>query len=161
MLKHGLISTEEMWQELVSFDLDKPDLKHLQQMVADSVKVKERIVEEDPHEHGIRKALNLGHTFGHAFESWALKRNPILHGYAVAFGLICELYLSAVKDSWRIFKVMFKFLASSLSATLIDLAVFYLSMRFFGGAFGRFAELILIYLIFSYNYSIIFKSSGI
>ena len=100
MLKHGLISTEEMWQELVSFDLDKPDLKHLQQMVADSVKVKERIVEEDPHEHGIRKALNLGHTFGHAFESWALKRNPILHGYAVAFGLICELYLSAVKTGF-------------------------------------------------------------
>lgn len=100
MLKHGLISTEEMWQELVSFNLDKPDLKHLQQMVADSVKVKERIVEEDPHEHGIRKALNLGHTFGHAFESWALKRNPILHGYAVAFGLICELYLSAVKTGF-------------------------------------------------------------
>ena len=64
-------------------------------MVADSVKVKERIVEEDPHEHGIRKALNLGHTFGHAFESWALKRKPILHGHAVAFGMICELYLSA------------------------------------------------------------------
>lgn len=100
MLKHGLISTEEMWTELVNFDLDKPDLKHLQQMVADSVKVKERIVDEDPHEHGIRKALNLGHTFGHAFESWALKRNPILHGYAVAFGLICELYLSAVKTGF-------------------------------------------------------------
>lgn len=100
MLKHGLISTEEMWIELVNFDLEMPDLKHLQQMVADSVKVKERVVEEDPHEHGIRKALNLGHTFGHAFESWALKRMPILHGYAVAFGLICELYLSAVKTGF-------------------------------------------------------------
>lgn len=95
MLKHGLISTEDMWKELITFDLANPDLKHLQQMVADSVKVKERIVEEDPHEHGIRKALNLGHTFGHAFESWALKRKPILHGHAVAFGMICELYLSA------------------------------------------------------------------
>ena len=95
MLKHGLISTEDMWKELITFDLANLDLKHLQQMVADSVKVKERIVEEDPHEHGIRKALNLGHTFGHAFESWALKRKPILHGHAVAFGMICELYLSA------------------------------------------------------------------
>ena len=95
MLKHGLISTEDMWKELITFDLANPDLKHLQQMVADSVKVKERIVEEDPHEQGIRKALNLGHTFGHAFESWALKRKPILHGHAVAFGMICELYLSA------------------------------------------------------------------
>ena len=97
MLKHGLISNEQMWAELLNFDLEHPDFKHLQQMVADSVKVKEHIVEEDPHERNIRKALNLGHTFGHAFESWALKRKPILHGYAVAFGLIPELYLSVTK----------------------------------------------------------------
>lgn len=98
MLKHGLISDEEQWSELVNFNLGSPDLKKLQTMVADSIKVKERIVEEDPHEHGIRKALNLGHTFGHAFESLAMRRNsPILHGYAVAFGLVCELYLSCLK----------------------------------------------------------------
>lgn len=100
MLKHGLISQETMWAELVSFDLQHPDLKQLQRMVADSVQVKERIVNEDPKEHGIRKALNLGHTFGHAFESWALKRTPILHGYAVAYGLIPELYLSVVKTGF-------------------------------------------------------------
>ena len=100
MLKHGLISTETMWEELVSFDLNQPDLKQLQRMVGDSVKVKEHIVELDPHEKGIRKALNLGHTFGHAFESWALKRKPILHGYAVAFGLIPELYLSVAKTGF-------------------------------------------------------------
>lgn len=100
MLKHGLISEETMWAELVSFDLQHPDLKQLQRMVADSVQVKERIVNEDPKEHGIRKALNLGHTFGHAFESWALKRTPILHGYAVAYGLIPELYLSVVKTGF-------------------------------------------------------------
>ena len=97
MLKHGLISDEKTWNELITFPLMQPDLKKLQCMVAESVKVKERIVEQDPHEQGIRKALNLGHTFGHAFESWALKRSPILHGYAVAFGLICELYLSCFK----------------------------------------------------------------
>lgn len=100
MLKHGLISTEAMWEELLNFDLANPDLKQLQRMVGDSVKVKERIVEQDPHEKGIRKALNLGHTFGHAFESWALKRKPILHGYAVAFGLIPELYLSVAKTGF-------------------------------------------------------------
>jgi 3-dehydroquinate synthase len=66
-------------------------------MVAESVQVKERIVEEDPHEHGIRKALNLGHTAGHAFESWAMKHTPVLHGYAVAWGIIPELYLAAKK----------------------------------------------------------------
>lgn len=97
MLKHGLISDESTWAELVGFDLAKPDLKKLQLMVGKSVKVKERIVEKDPHEGGIRKALNLGHTFGHAFESWSLRRTPVLHGYAVAFGLIPELYLSAAK----------------------------------------------------------------
>jgi 3-dehydroquinate synthase len=108
MLKHGLISNEEHWSELLRFDLSTPDLGQLKSMVAESVQVKERIVEADPTEQGLRKALNLGHTFGHAFESFSLKSAmqsskegnstcPLLHGYAVAFGLICELYLSTVK----------------------------------------------------------------
>lgn len=100
MLKHGLISNDDMWRELVTFDILNPDLDKLRDMVADSVKVKQRIVEEDPHEHGIRKALNVGHTIGHAFESFALKRKPILHGYAVAYGMVCELYLSARKTGF-------------------------------------------------------------
>ena len=100
MLKHGLISNEKMWAELINFDLVQPDLQQLQTMVADSVAVKQRIVTEDPLEQGIRKALNLGHTVGHAFESFALKHSPILHGYAVAYGLISELYLSTVKTGF-------------------------------------------------------------
>lgn len=101
MLKHGLISGSEMWKELVAFDLGRPDLGELRRMVSDSVRVKERIVEEDPTEHGLRKALNLGHTVGHAFESLAMRRGkPVLHGYAVAFGLVCELYLSVVREGF-------------------------------------------------------------
>lgn len=100
MLKHGLISNEQMWAELLTFDLEHPDLQKLQAMLADSVKVKQRIVTEDPLEQGIRKALNLGHTVGHAFESFALKCKPILHGYAVAYGLISELYLSTIKTGF-------------------------------------------------------------
>ena len=100
MLKHGLISNEPMWAELMNFDVEEPDLGKLRQMVADSVAVKQRIVTEDPTEQGIRKALNLGHTAGHAFESLALKRTPVLHGYAVAWGLICELYLSCIKTGF-------------------------------------------------------------
>ena len=100
MLKHGLISNKKMWAELINFDLAQPDLQQLQTMVADSVAVKQRIVTEDPLEQGIRKALNLGHTVGHAFESFALKHSPILHGYAVAYGLISELYLSTVKTGF-------------------------------------------------------------
>ncbi len=101
MLKHGLISDTEMWAELVNFDLDSPDYAQLSRMLADSVKVKERIVAADPHEHGIRKALNVGHTAGHALESWSMRHGcPILHGYAVAFGIIVELYLSAAKTGF-------------------------------------------------------------
>ncbi len=95
MLKHGLISDEEQWARLMRFSLEDINYDELQQMVADSVAVKERIVTEDPTERGIRKALNLGHTVGHAFESLALAESrPVLHGYAVAWGLVCELYLS-------------------------------------------------------------------
>lgn len=95
MLKHGLISDVETWAELMRFDLQQADYELLRTMVAKSVAVKERIVDEDPLEHGIRKALNLGHTVGHAFESLAMAENrTVLHGYAVAWGLVCELYLS-------------------------------------------------------------------
>lgn len=67
-------------------------------LVAKSVQVKERIVEQDPTEKGLRKALNLGHTTGHALESLAMEQGrTVLHGYAVAWGLVCELYLSVVK----------------------------------------------------------------
>lgn len=95
MLKHGLISHTKAWAELLAFDLEHVDYAHLQRLVADSVAVKERVVQEDPFEKGIRKALNLGHTAGHALESLALAEGrTVLHGYAVAWGLVCELYLS-------------------------------------------------------------------
>ena len=100
MLKHGLISNDKMLGELLTFDIEQPDLIQLKRMVAESVAVKQRIVTEDPTEKGIRKALNLGHTAGHAFESFALTHNPVLHGYAVAWGLIVELYLSAIKTGF-------------------------------------------------------------
>ena len=100
MLKHGLIHTPAMLADLLTFNIEQPDLSELQRMVAESVQVKQRIVLEDPTEQGLRKALNLGHTVGHAFESLALQRQPVLHGYAVAWGLVCELYLSCVKTGF-------------------------------------------------------------
>ena len=104
MLKHGLISNEGMWAELLNFDVENITstdlLEKLGTMVSKSVAVKQDIVAEDPTEHGIRKALNLGHTAGHAFESLALKRKAILHGYAVAYGLVVELYLCCVKTGF-------------------------------------------------------------
>lgn len=98
MIKHALIDTQAEWDEIVNFDLEDVDFEILQELVTRSIRIKERIVEEDPKEQNIRKALNLGHTFGHAFESISYKQNrPVLHGYAVMWGLLCELYLSHIK----------------------------------------------------------------
>jgi 3-dehydroquinate synthase len=98
MLKHGLIHSKPHWDELLAFDLNNIDYELLNEMIARSVAVKEYFVVKDPTEKNIRKALNLGHTAGHAFESIALHQHrPILHGYAVAYGLIVELYLSSKK----------------------------------------------------------------
>lgn len=96
MLKHGLISGKDVYDKLLAYDIaNSNDKDYLLKLLEESVNVKKRIVEEDPTEKGIRRALNLGHTAGHAFESLALKReDPIPHGYAVAWGLIVELILS-------------------------------------------------------------------
>lgn len=101
MLKHGLISNTEHWAELLNFPTDKLDYAKLKALVGKSVQIKEDIVEQDPYEQGIRKALNLGHTVGHAFESLSFEEDrPVLHGYAVAWGVVCELYLSSVKTGF-------------------------------------------------------------
>ena len=97
MLKHALISSREMLAEVM--EAECPSSSLLERNVA----VKQRVVLEDPTEQGLRKALNLGHTVGHAFESLALRRGtPVLHGYAVAWGLVCELYLSVVKTGFPV-----------------------------------------------------------
>jgi 3-dehydroquinate synthase len=97
MMKHALIDSIETYTSVLSFDIgSKPtDYARLNQMIARSVAIKERIVAEDPKEHGIRKALNIGHTIGHAIESLSFTtHSPLLHGHAVAVGIVGELYLS-------------------------------------------------------------------
>ncbi len=95
MLKHGLLTSDKELERLLAFDILNPNYDLLQDLVARSVDVKQHIVDEDPTEKGLRKALNLGHTAGHALESLALKEGrTVLHGYAVAWGLVMELYLS-------------------------------------------------------------------
>jgi 3-dehydroquinate synthase len=95
MLKHGLISNVDTYNRLLAKDEANIDADEMLQLLEESVMVKKRVVEEDPTEKGIRRALNLGHTAGHAFESLALQRkSPIPHGYAVAWGLVVELILS-------------------------------------------------------------------
>lgn len=95
MLKHALLSDAEMWARHLNFNLANPDFIQLQGLVEESISLKQRIVTKDPHERGLRKALNLGHTVGHAFESLMMEDNhPVLHGHAIAWGMVCELFMS-------------------------------------------------------------------
>ena len=95
MIKHALIFSEEELRNLFQLDFDEIDYHKLNSLVQSSIQIKENIVLQDPNEQGLRKALNFGHTIGHAFESFSYKKNqPALHGYAVAWGMVCELYLS-------------------------------------------------------------------
>lgn len=95
MLKHGLLDASETFGKLLRFDPRSRDYDTLLTLLEESVSIKRKVVTDDPFEKGIRKALNLGHTVGHAFESYCLHADkPILHGYAVAWGLVCELILS-------------------------------------------------------------------
>ncbi|MDL2262825.1 3-dehydroquinate synthase [Bacteroidales bacterium OttesenSCG-928-I21] len=98
ILKHSLIHSDEELTETLNFDLENIDYNELSRLLKRSVAIKEAIVEKDPKEQNIRKALNFGHTIGHAFESFSHETGkPVLHGYAVAYGIICELYLSCRK----------------------------------------------------------------
>lgn len=95
MLKHGILSEKQHLTSLLEYDIQHWDKDTLLPLLEYSVNVKRQVVRQDPYEKGLRKALNLGHTFGHAFETWCMKRDtPVLHGYAVAWGLVCELVMS-------------------------------------------------------------------
>lgn len=95
MFKHSLLASRSHLQELLDYDIQHWDTESLLPLLETSVNVKRTVVRQDPYEQGLRKALNLGHTFGHAFETWCLRRGtPVLHGYAVAWGTVCELIMS-------------------------------------------------------------------
>ena len=96
MLKHGLLFPVAHYDELLNFEFSThTDFDQLALLLEESLAVKRHYVSIDPLEQGLRKVLNLGHTIGHAFESFALAdKRPVHHGYAVAWGLICELYIA-------------------------------------------------------------------
>jgi 3-dehydroquinate synthase len=95
MLKHGLIYDKTYWEQFL--DLSKIDFADFDQLIYDSIAIKNNIVMQDPTENGIRKALNFGHTLGHAIESYFLEsesKKTLLHGEAIAVGMILESYIS-------------------------------------------------------------------
>lgn len=96
MIKHALIADKKQWDELNQKSFK--EIKDWEILIKQSISIKEKIISDDPFEKGKRKALNFGHTIGHAIESYSMEKDtsPLLHGEAVAIGLICESCLSQI-----------------------------------------------------------------
>ncbi|MGB5361329.1 3-dehydroquinate synthase [Eudoraea sp.] len=93
MLKHGLITSEPFWRVLKLVN----SVDQLEDHIYESIVIKNEIVRQDPREKSLRKILNFGHTLGHAIESYFLdnpERETLLHGEAIAIGMILEAFLS-------------------------------------------------------------------
>lgn len=96
MIKHGLITSENYLKKTWEFKVD--NTSEAEELIWESILIKNKIVTQDPTEKGIRKTLNYGHTMGHAIESYCLehpKKPTLLHGEAIAIGLILETYISS------------------------------------------------------------------
>lgn len=103
MIKHAMLSHGDMFNDLLRTAPTQLDPEQLLKLVEESTQVKTDIVNRDPEEKSIRKALNFGHTIGHAFETLAIERkSPIPHGYAVAYGMVVETVLSVIKKQFPV-----------------------------------------------------------
>lgn len=92
VIKHCLIADLEKWNEIKHLSLED---NNWNEVVRHSVGIKNYVTLEDPTEKGLRKILNFGHTVGHAIESFYLNTpKKLLHGEAIAIGMICEAYIS-------------------------------------------------------------------
>ncbi len=95
MLKHGLIQDAPYWQKLSNFGKITTD--QIEAYIHHSVGIKNNVVQQDVRENSLRKILNYGHTLGHAVESYFLineNKKTLLHGEAIAIGMIMEAYIS-------------------------------------------------------------------
>lgn len=92
VIKHGLIVDEDYFEQVSKVALAQ---ENWNAVIAHSIEIKRAVVKEDPKEGGLRKILNFGHSIGHAIETYYLSsENHLLHGEAIAIGMICEAYLS-------------------------------------------------------------------
>jgi 3-dehydroquinate synthase len=92
LLKYGFIANPRLLKaDPFSFDSHYEWLELIKVCAATKIE----ITIKDPTEKGVRKLLNFGHTIGHAFESWSLENGgDLLHGEAIAAGMLCELWIS-------------------------------------------------------------------
>jgi 3-dehydroquinate synthase len=101
MIKHAVIHDSTHWNNIKKFSPYNIQWDLMLHNIQHSVKIKQYFVTKDPQEKNIRKALNFGHTIGHAIESYSFSTStPLLHGEAVAIGIVCELYLSNIKNGF-------------------------------------------------------------
>lgn len=97
VLKHALIADKKYWEMVKQVDLEHANWHKI---IAHSIAIKTSVVDDDPYENGKRKILNFGHSFGHAIETSFLKNaQPLLHGEAIAIGMILEAHLS-FQENW-------------------------------------------------------------
>lgn len=102
MLKHAILQSREALAELLEYDLRETSKPAFGEVIRRSVAFKQSVVEQDPHDRGLRQILNLGHTVGHAIEALLLAKckngkcenGKCFHGYCVMYGLVAEAYLS-------------------------------------------------------------------
>jgi 3-dehydroquinate synthase len=121
MLKHGLIYDKTYWEQFL--DLKAIDFADFDELIYRSVVIKNEIVSQDPTEKNIRKSLNFGHTLGHAIESYFLEnknKTTLLHGEAIAVGMILESYISLDKklisvQEYKLIKTTIKSIFSDVS----------------------------------------------
>lgn len=93
VIKHALIRDNVLWDQLT--DLTSPDSIATAAIIHRNVEIKKEVVDDDPFEKGVRKILNFGHTIGHAVETEYLQSSdPLLHGEAIAIGMICESWIA-------------------------------------------------------------------
>ena len=108
VLKHGLLDGEPyapidnqiMWPLLREMEVTDEDNWPL--VISHSITFKRRIVDQDPHEHELRRCLNLGHTLGHALETYMMSKQLLMpHGHCVAAGLLMEGHVAANRGTLR------------------------------------------------------------
>lgn len=125
ILKHCLIQDVNKWDEIRRKDLADQDLPDL---IAHSVEIKKKVVEQDPTEKGLRKILNFGHTLGHAVETFFLPQGKkrLFHGEAIATGMVCESYIAYTRGliDERTLEQIEEFIFSIYGKVAIDAADF-------------------------------------
>ncbi len=143
MIKYALIGNENLWHEINNLEnIKNQDIK--KEWIDWCVSFKEKIVQEDLYDQGLRHILNFGHTIGHALEAYFMQKDrdekksfpTVSHGHAVALGMVIESYLSyrngllsqsAFEEIraviLRFYKNLIKDFSASQIKTIVDLCV--------------------------------------